>query len=147
MYPDKKMRRLGGRNVGLSEQERQALVSEYLAELEAEHDRREETALVARRTQVRSQEMEEQLRAEEADRIRNELRLRFYEQNGYQQSVDRTGRTVWLSPTEFSSRKRQKRKKSRRYKLDPRRALRLRDVGLFVLMCASAVIIGLMLAN
>ena len=43
--------------------------------------------------------------------------------------------------------KRKRRRKSKRYKLDPRRAIRLRDVGLFVLMCASAVVIGLMLAN
>jgi hypothetical protein len=132
--------------LGLSEEERRQLVTSYLVELEDEHVRRESAAQV-RRTTKRSPEMEEQLRQEETNRIRNELRLRFYEQNGYQQSVDRTGRTVWLSPAETSVRKRKRRKKSKRYKLGSRRAVRLRDIGLFVLMCASAVLIGLMLAS
>ena len=132
--------------MGLSEEERRELVNSYLAELEEEHVRRE-SAAQARRTTRRSPEMEEQLRQEETNRIRNELRLRFYEQNGYQQSVDRTGRTVWLSPAEHDARKRKRRRKSKRYKLDSRRAIRLRDIGLFVLMCASAVLIGLMLAH
>ncbi|MFT4979981.1 MAG: hypothetical protein ACI8S6_005893 [Myxococcota bacterium] len=136
--------------MSLSEDERRELVTGYLEELEAEHDRRE-AAAGERRKRNRSQEMEEQLRAEEADRIRNELRLRFYEKNNYQQSVDRTGRTVWLSPSELKAHSQKQRKKnkkkSKRYKLNPYRAIRLRDLGLFVLMCASAVVIGLMLAS
>lgn len=122
------------------------MVDNYLAELEQEHERRESSAQVRRRVK-RSREMEEQLRQEEVDRIRNELRLRFYEENGYQQMTDRTGRMVWLSPSEFTARSRKRRRKSKRYKLDPRRSIRLRDIGLFILMCISAVGIGLMLAN
>ena len=132
--------------MGLSEQERRDLIEGYLSELEAEHARREQSVRVRRRSK-RSKEMEEQLRLEEMERIRNELRLQFYEENGYQQSVDRTGRTVWLSPAEFNARTRKRRKKSRRYKIDPRRVIRLRDIGLFILMCVSAVGIGLMLAS
>lgn len=133
--------------MSLTEEERREIVTSYLADLEEEHSRREMAAARVKRKVNRSRELEEKLREEEAQRIRNELRLRFYEKHGYEQATDRTGRLVWLSPAELGARKRKRRRKSKRYKLDPRRAIRLRDVGLFVLMCASAVVIGLMLAN
>lgn len=133
--------------MGLTEEERREIVTDYLSDLEEEHARREAAARQVKRKVNRSRELEERLRAEEADRIRNDLRLRFYEKHGYEQATDRTGRQVWLSPAELATRGRKRRRKSKRYKLDPRRAIRLRDVGLFVLMCASAVVIGLMLAR
>ncbi|MEL6341909.1 MAG: hypothetical protein AAFV53_02175, partial [Myxococcota bacterium] len=44
-----------------------------------------------------------------------DLRRRFYEENGYAQSVDRSGRSIWLSPAEQELREsgRKKRRKKR----------------------------------
>ena len=130
----------------LTEDERQQFVSKFLAQLEEEHERRESSAQVRRKGKG-SKRTDAFKRQEEEASIRNNLRRQFYEEHGYKQTVDRTGRQVWLSPAEYEARHRvrKKRRKSARFK--PRLPTRMRDILLFCLMCVSAVMIGLMLVR
>lgn len=131
------------------ESERTALEESILAELREEHERREAQA-ATRREQRQTSRQEEERRAREEAELRTALRLQFYEENGYRQAVDTTGRTVWLSPSEFAlhdRKQRRKRKKHRFAVVSPRNLPRVRDVFLFLLMCGAAVGIGLMLAR
>ena len=81
------------------------------AELEAEHKDRE---LRAQRKSERRQNRRQQdkLRSKERDEIRATLRREFYEQHGYEEKVDPTGRKMYLSPSELENKRR--RKKGRR---------------------------------
>ena len=144
----------GGRvQMSLSEQEREALSAAIREELEEEHARREEQAQ-ARRQHRRSSRQEAHRKEREAEELRNALRRQFYEENGYRQATDHTGREIWLSPAEYTLRtrksgasKRRRRGKRRFEIISPRKLPRLRDALLFVLMCGAAVGIGLLLAN
>ena len=134
----------------LTEDERQQFVVNFLAELEAEHDRRESAASVPRKRRG-TRRTDAFKRQEEEATLKNELRHRFYQDHGYRQATDRTGRQVWLSPAEYEIRDRsrhrvrKKKRKTARYK--PRLPSRARDIGLFLMMCISAVLIGLMLVR
>jgi hypothetical protein len=130
----------------LTEDERQQFVADFLSELEQEHHRRETHA--HERKQLKGARRTDSFkRQEEEAELRNRLRRKFYEDNGYRISTDRTGRQIWLSPAEYEARHRVRRKKRRRTRLKPRGRARLRDILLFVVMCASAVAIGLMLVG
>ena len=52
------------------------------------------------------------MRSKERDEIRADLRREFYEQHGYEEKVDPTGRKMYLSPSELENKRR--RKKGRR---------------------------------
>ncbi|MFT5685114.1 MAG: thiol:disulfide interchange protein [Myxococcota bacterium] len=131
----------------LTEDERQQFVAEFLTELEHEHELREESAndVQAKKGSRRTEAFK---REEEEAEIRNSLRRKFYEENGYKQTTDRTGRQVWLSPSQYAikskARKKKKRKKTR---IKPKNQAGPREILLFLLMCASAVVIGLMLVR
>lgn len=133
-------------SVALSDEERRSFIERTLAELEQEHERRENRAQ-RRSTTRRSDQL---IREEELSALRNDLRRRFYEENGYAQSVDRSGRSIWLSPAEQELREsgRKKRRKKRRVQLTaPRTNFKPRDVVLFILMCLGAVGLGLALVS
>lgn len=137
----------------LDDQERAALEENIRAELQEEHARREAQAL-ARREQRRSSRQDEQRKAREAEELRNALRRQFYEENGYQQATDTTGREVWLSPAEFDLHSRAqrgknkgKRKRNRFATIAPKNLPRFRDIAFFALICCAAIAIGLMLAR
>ncbi len=136
----------GGADLVLTEDERQQFVAEFLTELEQEHERREENAQT-RKAQQGSRRTEAFKRQEEEADLRNNLRRKFYTENGYKQTVDRTGRQIWLSPSEYEARTRTRRKKRKKTRIKPKRKAGLQDIMLFALMCASAVLIGLMLVR
>ena len=130
----------------MTEDERQQFVASFLDELEEEHARRE-TLASAQKQRFGSRRTDEFKREKEEAELKNSLRRKFYEENGYKQSVDRTGRQVWLSPSEFSKHHKVRRKKRKKTRIQPKVPARFRDVLLFVLMCVSAVLIGLMLVR
>lgn len=130
----------------LTEDERQQFVVRFLAELEQEHERRESSASIRRKKRGSRRTEAFKREQEEAD-LRNSLRREFYKENGYKQATDRTGRQIWLSPAEYDAQHRVRRKRRKSTALKPKRPARLRDIMLFVLMCVSAVLIGLMLVR
>jgi hypothetical protein len=130
----------------LTKDERQDFVVRFLAELEQEHERRESIASI-RRKKKGSRRTEAFKREEEEAELRNSLRREFYKEHGYKQATDRTGRQIWLSPAEYDAQHRVRRKRRKRTSLKVKGFVRLRDVLLFVLMCMSAVLIGLMLVR
>ncbi len=133
--------------MGLTNEERQEYVASILQDLEDEHRRREELAQDVRKKR-RVRMSDEAVRERELSALRRATQQRFYEEHGYRQAEDRTGRPVWLSPTEFTLHKGKRRKKSKRSKkIVPKLPSRMREVVLFVVMCLFAVSIGLMLAH
>lgn len=130
----------------LTEDERQQFVVRFLAELEQEHERRESSASIRRKKRGSRRTEAFKREQEEAD-LRNSLRREFYKEHGYKQATDRTGRQIWLSPAEYDALHRVRRKRRKSTALKPKRPARLRDIMLFVLMCVSAVLIGLMLVR
>ena len=130
----------------LTEDEHQLFVADFLTELQEEHERRESNAEGRRRKRRTRRTKAFKRKQEEAD-LRNDLRRQFYEENGYKQSTDRTGRRIWLSPSEITTHHRVRRKKRKKERFKPKVPARIRDIILFVLMCAAAVMIGLMLVR
>ena len=137
---------LGGAGVTLSPEEQQEMVERILRELEEEHQRREQTAEKKKRRRSSGRRQEER-RQQEISTLQNTLRAKFYKERGYQLDLDRTGREVWLSPSEYALRNKKTRKKRRLPRLIPSRKIQSYEIVFFVLMCGSAVIMGLMLAR
>ena len=89
------------------------LREEILAELELEHQEREQRA--HRKAQRRKQKRRvERKRSKEVEELRAQMRREFYVDNGYKERVDPTGRQMYLSPTELKNKQRQKGKKRRK---------------------------------
>ena len=75
----------------LNEKDLQQLEEEFRAELEREHRYREERAKqkAARRLQKRKLSRSA---AVEIEQFKAQMRMQFYEENGYEESMDTTGR-------------------------------------------------------
>lgn len=89
--------------MALSDKELQQLEEEFRAELEREHHYREERAKqkAARRKQKRRQGRSASL---EIDQMKAQMRMRFYQEKGYEEALDPTGRKMYLSPSEIKMR-------------------------------------------
>lgn len=87
----------------LNDKELQQLEEEFRAELEREHRYREERAKqkAARRRQKRKQGRSASV---EIEHLKAQMRMRFYQDNGYEESLDPTGRKMYLSPSEIKMR-------------------------------------------
>ena len=126
-----------------------ALKEEIWAELEQEHQEREERAQrkADRRKQKRRVEKEKN---READALRAQLRREFYENNGYEERIDPTGRKMYLSPTELENRQRKKgrRRSKKSFNLiDWLRSHGFGDLPVYIGIILLAIITGLLLAK
>ena len=101
--------------LSLSEEEKRALESEFLSELESEHAERERRAQEKIKRSINRKATIKRQTEREVNQLKSELRKQFYSENGYKLSKDPTGRVMWLSPTEQQSqnRRRGRRKSSR----------------------------------
>jgi len=132
--------------VGLSDDDRRTFAEQFLEELEAEHVRREHHAIDRKRRRSARSRGQTQ-REHDINTLRDEVRTKYYDERGYQQQVDQTGRTVWLSPAEQELHQSRRRRRHRLKGHLPKTPTQIREVILFGVMCAVAVIIGLMLAH
>ncbi len=121
--------------------EEDALREKILEELEREHaERLEKLASRKERARIRSRERGEELRAESEKKLKNELRDRFYEEHGYVEYVDGSGRREWVPKEEYEWRMR-RRKRSR--KSDLPMSNRMREVIVTALAVLVVIAIGI----
>jgi hypothetical protein len=112
-----------------------------LDELEQEHaERLEKLASRKRRAKERTEERKEALRLEGTKKLRDELRDRFYDEKGYVEYVDASGRHEWVPKEEYEWRMR-RRKRSRRSDLPM--SNRMREVVATVVALLIVVLIGI----
>lgn len=122
-----------------------------LAELEQEHQEREDRAQrkADRRKQQRQKEKE---RNKEVEALRAQMRREFYADKGYEERIDPTGRRMYLSPAELDNKKKRKGRKRNRKKQSFRLVEWIRSNGMsewvvYLVIAGIAAITGLLLAS
>jgi hypothetical protein len=119
------------------------LRQQILEELEQEHaERLEKLEHRKQRAKVRNEDRKQALRAEGAKKLRDELRDRFYDEKGYVEYVDGSGRREWVPKEEYEWRMR-RRKRSRRSDLPMSK--RVREVVATGVALVIVVLIGIVL--
>jgi hypothetical protein len=122
-------------------QDEEDLRKNILDELEREHaDRLEKLEKRKDRARAKTHERREDVRAETTKKLRDEVRDKFYEEKGYVEYVDASGRREWVPKEEYEWRMR-RRKKSR--KPDLPMSNRMREVIVIALGFVVAVIVGI----
>ena len=131
--------------------ELEKLRQNILAELEQEHQEREDRAQrkADRRKQQRQKEKE---RNKEVEALRSQMRREFYVDKGYEERIDPTGRRMYLSPAELENKKRRKGRKRSRQKQSFRLSEWIRNSGMsgwlvYIGVAGVAAITGLLLAS
>ena len=134
-----------------NQSELEKLRHSILAELEQEHQEREERAQrkADRRKQQRQKEKE---RNKEVEALRSQMRREFYAAKGYEERIDPTGRRMYLSPAELENKKKRKgRKRSRKKQsfnfFEWLQSNGLSEWAVYIFIAGIAVATGLMLAN
>ena len=122
-----------------------------LAELEQEHQEREDRAQrkADRRKQQRQKEKE---RNKEVEALRAQMRREFYADKGYEEGIDPTGRRMYLSPAELENKKRRKGRKRSRKKQSFRLFEWIQSNGMgewvvYIVIAGIAAVTGLILAG
>lgn len=122
-----------------------------LAELEQEHQEREDRAQrkADRRKQQRQKEKE---RNKEVEALRAQMRREFYADKGYEERIDPTGRRMYLSPSELENKKKRKGRKRSRKNQSFRLFEWIQSNGMgewtvYVIVAGIAAITGLILAS
>ena len=131
--------------------ELEKLRQSILAELEQEHQEREDRAQrkADRRKQQRQKEKE---RNKEVEVLRAQMRREFYADKGYEERIDPTGRRMYLSPAELENKKRRKGRKRSRKKQSFRLTEWIRSNGMsewvvYIVIAGIAAVTGLLLAS
>jgi hypothetical protein len=121
--------------------EEDALRQTLREELERDHaERLEKLEKRKDRARARTHERRDEQRAEIERKLKDEVRDQFYEEKGYVEYVDASGRREWVPKEEYEWRMR-RRKKSR--KPDLPMSNRMREVVVMGLGLVVAVIIGI----
>ena len=121
--------------------EEEELRKKILDELEQEHAQRlEKLDHRKQRARDRNEERMHVLRAEGTKKLRDEIRDRFYDEKGYVEYVDGSGRREWVPKEEYEWRMR-RRKKSRRSDLPMSK--RMREVVATAVALVIVVLIGI----
>jgi len=79
--------------------------------------------------------------------LREEVRQRFYKENGYKRYLDSTGREVWLSPEEYAQRVRRRKRRSRSEGINDRLSANSRQLLLYAGLGLLALVLGFVLAR
>lgn len=133
----------------LSAEELQQLENDFRSELEQEHSSREDRA---QEKAARRQDRKNQSRSHsyEVEQLKAQMRMDFYEKNGYEEILDPTGRKMYLSPTERKNRSRRERKaKSRKSQANSAKVFH-KQFGMwpvYVGITLAAVLLALMLVR
>jgi hypothetical protein len=122
---------------------------EILAELEQEHQDREQRAhrKAERRKQKRRIERE---RSKEVEELRAQMRREFYVDKGYEERVDPTGRQMYLSPTELKNKQRRKGRKRRKKSFNLFEWMQSYNLGewpVYIGIAVLAVVTGILLTR
>jgi hypothetical protein len=102
--------------MALSDQEIELLRQKYRDELEEEHKQREERALRKANRRKNKSHPRGSGRNREEEAIKADVRSKFYNEYGYEEKLDPTGRRLYLSPEEIKNKQKKrtgKNKKSR----------------------------------
>ena len=100
--------------MSLTDQEIEELRKQLRSELEAEHEERESRA--ERKSDRRKNRTisRHSGRNREEEMLKAEIRSEFYEQHGYEEKLDPTGRRFYLSPGEIKNKQRKRRGKNKK---------------------------------
>jgi len=132
----------------LSREEREEAEARFEAELAEEHADRQDA--VQRRRRKRGDHRstsDEEARLIALYDLREEVRQRFYKENGYRRYIDSTGREVWLSPEEYAQRVRRRKRRSRSDGLIDRLSGNSRQLLLYAALGLVALVLGFALAR
>jgi hypothetical protein len=117
------------------------LRQKILEELEQDHaERLEKLAHRKQRAKERTQDRKEAVRLQGTKKLRDEVRDRFYDEKGYVEYVDGSGRREWVPKEEYEWRMR-RRKRSRRSDLPM--SNRMREVVATAVALVIVVLIGI----
>ncbi|MEC7985264.1 MAG: hypothetical protein VX278_08865 [Myxococcota bacterium] len=134
--------------MGLSDEEKNEIRSQFLEELEKEHQKREERAIRKRETQNNNQSIQSGKRNSELTQLRSEIRRQFYEERGYRLEKDQTGRDMWLSPSEQENKqKKRARRRSSRKSQKKLLSLNQKSIVLYLFIMMAAVMLGLIITK
>ena len=111
IQPLKQKQATGKSLLSLSDEEKRALELEFLKELENEHSTREKRAAEKMQRSLNRHLTEKRMLEKQVTAFKSEMRRQFYNEKGYKQGRDPTGRLMWLSPSEQQSNNRRRGKK------------------------------------
>ena len=132
----------------LSREEREEAEARFEAELAAEHaDRKAAVQRRRRRRGERSSTADDEERLIALYDLREEVKQRFYRDNGYRRYIDSTGREVWLSPDEYAQRVRRRKRRSRSASVSDRLSANSRQILLYSALGLLALVLGFALAR
>lgn len=130
----------------LSPEERAELEARFRREVEQDHAQRLER--LHRKQETARSNREERLaraRQREMSLLRDEVRMRFYKENGYQR-IEENGRERWLPPEEYASRQRARARANTRA-VGSRVHTKYKMVPLYLLLALIAMAIGAFLVR
>ena len=132
----------------LNEDELQSLKNSIRAELEQEHQEREERARQKAERRTQKKENSRSLQSEK-ERLKTQMRLEFYREHGYEEKIDPTGRKMYLSPSELENKKRKKSRRSKSKKNSKQIAVfkKLGEWPMYISAAVFALVFGLMLVR
>ena len=135
------------RKMTLAEEEALKVEADFRAELEAEHQSRQD-AQVRReersKEKMAARERERQILAEEE--LKEKVRADFYKEKGYKLYTDSAGREHWLTPEEYDWRMRIRARHDRnRRRFEPSRLAKKRKLLMYAGAGILAVLMGLWL--
>ena len=135
------------RKISLREEEAAQVEADFRAELEAEHQNRQD-AQVRReersKEKMAARERERQILAEEE--LKEKVRAEFHKEKGYKLYTDSAGREHWLTPEEYDWRMRIRARHDRnRRRFEPSRLAKKRRLLMYAGAALLAVLMGLVL--
>lgn len=131
----------------LSDEEKEAIRTQLLQDLQNEHTQREERAHRKRDRRQLGTIRQETFRNQEIQQMESNVRREFYEENGYKLEKDPTGRDMWLSPAEQENRQRRARGRNKKRHKDKEATTRQETLIIYALVIALAVVIGLFISR
>ena len=131
----------------LSDEEKEALRTQLLQDLQKEHTQREERAHRKRDRHQLGTIRQETFRNHEIQQIESNIRREFYEENGYKLEKDPTGRDMWLSPAEQENSQRRVRGRNKKRHKNKEATNRQEALIIYALVIALAILIGLFISK
>ncbi len=130
----------------ISEEERLALEAQFREEIERDHEQRMER-LSRKQESARAHREERAARARqrEAALIRDAVRMKFYQEKGYQR-IEENGRERWIPAEEFAARQRAKARQNSRA-VGARVHAKYKMVPLYLMLALIAMAIGAFLVR
>lgn len=132
----------------LKKDEEEAIRAEFHQKLQEEHhDRLDELAKKRARAKARSRNRSERKANADIARIHEEMREKFYKEQGYREYVDSVGRRHMVPPEEYDWRVKVRKRRGPKYRVHRETKARTRQLIGYGIVLMIAIVAGLILAR